>query len=100
MTIQERIQFWPVLVHGGSFANVPPKVNPATDVIKDVQVAQDSSNQKFIKIEVQTVDNRAVSITIPFKQVIPPEQDVIDRVINVLRSAIGKTLDDTGKMSA
>jgi hypothetical protein len=74
-------------------------VDPATSIITDVEVIPDRLGHKSIRISVQKADTCSASTTLPFKQVIPSEQTVFDKVVKSLKSAIGKTLDEAGGIS-
>jgi len=100
MTIRDAIQHWPNLTWGGSYAGMDNLfVDPATSLIKGVEVIQDSFGQKSIRIIVQKKDSNVASVTVPLMHVIPSEQAVFDKVVKSLKSAIGKTLNDAGKIS-
>ena len=100
MTIRDTIQYWPNLTWGGSYAGTDNlSVDPATSLIKGVEVIQDRFGQKSIRITVQKADNNVASVTVPLKQVIPSEQAVFDKVVKGLKSAIGKTLNEAGEIS-
>jgi hypothetical protein len=74
-------------------------VDPATSVIKDVEVVQDRSGQKSIRITVQKADNSSASTIVPLKQIIASEQAVFEKIVEGLKSAIGKTLNEAGGVS-
>ncbi len=94
MTIRDTIQYWPKLTWGGSYAGMDNlSVDPATSLIKGVEVIQDRFGQQSIRITVQNIDNNVASVTVPLKQLIPSEQAVFDKVVKALKSAIGKTLN-------
>jgi hypothetical protein len=100
MTIRDTIQYWGNLGWGGSYSGIDSfSVDPATSLIKDVEVVQDRFGQKSIRITVQKADNNVASVTVPLKQVIPSEQTVFDKVVKGLKSAIGKTLKEAGEIS-
>ena len=48
-------------------------------------------------LRIQTVDNCSVSGIVPFKV---NQEAIIYKVFEALKSAIGKTLDDAGKISS
>jgi hypothetical protein len=100
MTIQDTIQHWGNLTWGGSYYGMDSfSVDPATSLIKGVEIVQDRLGQKSIRITVQKADNNVASVTVPLKQVIPSEQAVFDKVVKGLKSAIGKTLNEAGDIS-
>jgi len=100
MTIQDTIQHWGNLGWGGSYSGMNSfSVDPATSLIRGVEVVQDRFGQKSIRITIQKADNNVASVTIPLKQVIPSEQAVFDKVVKGLKAAIGKTLNEAGEIS-
>jgi hypothetical protein len=100
MTIRDTIQHWGNLGWGGSYSGMDSfSVDPTTSLIKGVEVIQDRFGQKSIRITIQKADNNVASVTVPFKQVIPSEQAVFDKVVKGLKSAIGKTLNEAGGVS-
>ena len=100
MTIRDTIQHWGNLTWGGSYSGMDSfSVDPATSLIKGVEVVQDRFGQKSIRITVQKADKNIASVTVPLQQVIPSEQAVFDKVVKGLKSAIGKTLNEAGEIS-
>lgn len=100
MKIRDTIQHWASLAWGGSYSGMDSfSVDPATSLIKGVEVVEDRIGQKSIRITVQKADNNVASVNVPLKQVIPSEQAVFDKVAKGLKSAIGKTLNDAGEIS-
>ena len=100
MTIRDTIQFWPHLTWAGSYAGMDTlSVDPATSVIKNVEVVQDRLSQKLIRITVQKTDNNSASTIIPFNQIVPSDKAVFEKVVKGLKSAIGKTLNEAGGVS-
>jgi hypothetical protein len=99
MKIKDTIQHWGSLTCEGSYSGMDTfSVDPATSLIKGVEVVEDRFGQKSIRITVQKADNNVASVTVPFKDVIPSEQAVFDKVVRGLKSAIGKTLNEAGEI--
>lgn len=99
MKIRDTIQHWGNLTGGGSYSGMDSfSLDPATSLIKGVKDVEDRFAQKFIRITVQKTDNNVASLTVPLKQVIPSEQAVFDKVLEGLKSAIGKTLNEAGEI--
>jgi hypothetical protein len=99
MKIRDTIQHWGSLTWGGSYSGMDSfSVDSATSVIKAVEDVEDRFGQKLIRITVQKADNNTASVTVPLKQVIPPEQVVFDKVVKGLKSAVGKTLNEAGEI--
>jgi hypothetical protein len=100
MKIRDTIQHWASLTWGGSYSGMNSlSVNPATSLIKSVEVVKDRFGQKSIRMTVQKADNNVASVNIPLKQVIPSEQTIFEKVAKGLKSAIGKTLNEAGEIS-
>jgi len=100
MTIRDAIQSWPHLTWGGSFAGGDTlSVDAATAIIKDVQIVQNKSGKKSIRITVQKADGNSALAVVPPEQISPSESDLSNRVLENLKSAIGKTLDQAGAAS-
>src|SRR4030042_5500925 len=100
MKIRDTIQHWGSLSWGGSYSGMDSfSVDPATSLIKGVEVVEDRFGQKSIRITVQKADNNVASVTVPLKQVIPSEQAALDKVGKGLKSAIGKSLNEVGEIS-
>jgi len=100
MKIRDIIQTWESLP--GSAAGTKSGmdrtwIDQATDLIKSVKDEEDSKGQKFIKLTVQ-VDKNIVIIYVWFKDVIPSELPVYEKVVKGLQSAIGKTLNEAGEI--
>ena len=80
----------------------------ATTIIEDVQVMRDNKDKRFLGISVKaTADNRPVSdsrtvyvhIYPEHDLRLPPEDPIFDRFVTALKSAIGRTLNDTGNIN-
>ncbi len=100
MKIRDTIQHWGSFTWGGSYSGMDSfSLDPATSLIKGVEVFEDRFGQKSIRIKVQKADNNVGSVTVPLKQVISSEQAVFDNISKVLKSAIGKTLNEAGEIS-
>ena len=99
MRIRDAIQHWGSFSSGGSYSGTDGfVVDPATSVIKGVENVEDGFGQKWIRITVQKADNNIASVTVPLKDVIPPDQAVFDKVLRGMQSAIGKTLNEAGEI--
>lgn len=100
MKIRDTIQHWANLTWGGSYSGTDSfSVDPATSLIKGVEVAEDRFGQKSIRIVVQKADNNVASVNVSVKQVIPSEQAVFAKVAKALKSAIGKTLNEAEEIN-
>lgn len=100
MKIRHTIHNWPSLTWGGSYSGMNSfSVDPATSLIKSVEVVEDRFGQKSIRITVQKADNNIASANVPLKEVIPSQQAIFDKLAIGLRSAIGKTLNEAGEIS-
>jgi hypothetical protein len=110
MKIQDLLKDWRSLSWSGTYAGMDrtDAPNAATTIIEDVQVMRDNKDKRILGISVKaTADNRPVSdrrtvylrIYPEHDLGLPPEDPIFDRLVTALKSAIGKTLNDSGNIN-